>query len=152
MTGEINREYLLEQFRLMEEYLQRAGGLASRSRESFLGDPIAVDASVRQLTVLFETSHNIAKHLISRFEWRVPSSKAEAFEILSEQRVIPEELMEAFRQAARFRNLAVYQTVILREDIVYQVLQDNLSDFETFIKTVASWLSRLEDGHQETSP
>lgn len=147
MTGDLNREYLLEQFRLMEEYLQRARSLASRSRESFLEDPIAVDASVRQLTVLFETSHNIAKHLISRFGWRVPTSKAEAFEILTEHSVIPEELMESFRQAARFRNLAVYQTVILRDDIVYQVLKDNLSDFETFIKTVAGWLSRLTDGH-----
>jgi len=41
-VSEINREYLLEQFRLMEEYLQRARGIARRSRDVFLADPIAI--------------------------------------------------------------------------------------------------------------
>lgn len=141
LVSDVNREYLLEQFRLMEEYLQRARGIASRSREAFLADPIAVDASVRQLTVLFETSHNIAKHLVSRFGWRTPSSKAETFEILAEQGVITSDLRDAFREASRFRNLVVYQTAILQEEIVYQVLQENLSDFEAFTSAVAQWLS-----------
>jgi len=61
--SEINREYLLEQFEIIEEYLRRARRNAALSREEYLADPTAIDASVRQLTVLFETSHNIAKHL-----------------------------------------------------------------------------------------
>ena len=81
--ADLNPDYLLEQFQLIEEYLRRARGIAGRSREDYLGDPYAVDASVRELIVLFETSHNVAKHLISREGWRVPASKAEAFEILA---------------------------------------------------------------------
>lgn len=142
--SDVNREYLLEQFRLMEDYLQRARGISSRSLEAFLADPIAVDASVRQLTVLFETSHNIAKHLVSRFGWRAPASKAETFEILAEQGVISDDLRDAFRGASRFRNLVVYQTAILQEEIVYQVLQENLPDFEAFTAAVAQWLSEQE--------
>lgn len=61
---EINREYLLEQFRLVEEYLSRARGIAGRSRKEYLVDANAVDASVRQIQVPFETCHNIGKHLI----------------------------------------------------------------------------------------
>lgn len=105
-----NREYLLEQFRLVEEYLRRARGIAALSREEYLADPNMVDASVRQLTVLFETCHNIAKHLIARHGWRTPASKADTFEILSDEGVLPEGLSEAFRGAARFRNLVTYQT------------------------------------------
>jgi uncharacterized protein YutE (UPF0331/DUF86 family) len=86
--ADINREYLLEQFQLAEEYLRRVKGLAHRSREDYLGDPYAVDASIRELTVLFETVHNIAKHLIARHGWRAPLSKAEAFEILAEQGIL----------------------------------------------------------------
>jgi uncharacterized protein YutE (UPF0331/DUF86 family) len=140
ILSDVNREYLLEQFRLMEDYLQRAHGIAGRTREAFLADPIAVDASVRQLTVLFETSHNIAKHLVSRFGWRIPTSKAETFEILAEQGVISPALRDAFRGASRFRNLVVYQTAIVQEEIVYQVLQENLQDFEAFTSAVAQWL------------
>jgi hypothetical protein len=48
---EINQAYLLDQFRLIEEYLRRARGIAYRTREEYLSDPILVDASVRQVTV-----------------------------------------------------------------------------------------------------
>ena len=99
---DINQDYLLEQFHLAEEYLRRARGLASRSKAEYLSDPYAIDASVRELTVLFETAHNIAKHLISRSGWREPLSKAEAFEILGEQGVLHDDLVESFREAARF--------------------------------------------------
>jgi hypothetical protein len=39
-------------------------------------------ASIRELTVLFETSHNVAKYLISHQGWRSPTNKAETFDIL----------------------------------------------------------------------
>lgn len=139
--AEVNPEYLLEQFQLLEEYLRRARGIAGRPREEYLNDPYAVDASVRELVVLFETSHNIAKHLIARAGWRAPASKAEAFEILGEQGILPDDLVNAFREAARFRNLVTYQTAIVRDEIVYQVLQAHLTDFERFLALVARRLS-----------
>jgi uncharacterized protein YutE (UPF0331/DUF86 family) len=138
--ADLNSEYLLEQFQLIEEYLRRARGIADRSRDDFLSDPYAVDASVRELIVLFETSHNIAKHLISREGWRAAASKAEAFEILGEQGILPADLVDALREASRFRNLATYQTTIVRDDIVYQVLQTHLTDFERFLGLIARWL------------
>jgi uncharacterized protein YutE (UPF0331/DUF86 family) len=138
---DFNQDYLLEQFGLAEEYLKRARGLASRSRTEYLNDPYAIDASVRELTVLFETAHNIAKHLISRNGWRAPLSKAEAFEILGEQGVLHGDLVESFRDAARFRNLVTYQTAVIKDEIVYQILQDHLSDFEHFLSDTARWLS-----------
>lgn len=91
--ADVNQEYLLEQFSLIEEYLRKARGIASRPREEYLGDPYAIDASIRELIVLFETCHNIAKHLISRNDWRAPLSKAEAFEVLGEKGVVPKDLV-----------------------------------------------------------
>ena len=138
--ADVNPDYLLEQFQLIEEYLRRARGIAERPRDEYLGDPYAVDASVRELVVLFETSHNVAKHLISREGWRAPASKAEAFEILGEEGILPEDLVDAFREASRFRNLVTYQTTIVRDETVYQILQDHLPDFERFLSLVARWL------------
>jgi uncharacterized protein YutE (UPF0331/DUF86 family) len=137
---DLNHGYLLEQFRLIEEYLRRARGIASRPEEEYFSDPNLVDASVRQLTVLFETCHNVAKHLISRFAWRPPETKAEAFEILFEQGVLTEDLRNAFRSAARFRNLVTYQTMNVLDDVVFRILQEHLSDFEAFLAAVAHWL------------
>src|ERR1700712_851499 len=116
--NDLNQGYLLDQFRLIEEYLRRARGIASRTREEYMGDPNLVDASVRQVTVLFETCHNVAKHLISRFGWQPPETKAGAFETLHEHGVVTEALRDAFRSAARFRNLVTYQTAVIQDDVV----------------------------------
>lgn len=139
--ADVNQEYLLEQFSLIEEYLRRARGIASRPSKDYLDDPYAIDASVRELIVLFETCHNIAKHLISRNDWRAPTSKAEAFEVLGERGVLPEDLVEKFQDASRFRNLAIYQTAMVKDEVIYQILQENLGDFERFLAFVARWLS-----------
>lgn len=141
--SELNREYLLEQFELIEEYLQRARRVAALSQEEYLADPTAIDASVRQLTVLFETSHNIAKHLSSRLGWRPSRSKAETFEVLAEQGVLPPDLCQSFREASRFRNLVTYQTAMVKEALVYKILQDHLGDFERFTALVGRWLASV---------
>jgi hypothetical protein len=39
----LRHEYLAEQLQLIEEYLRRARGLASRQREEYLADPYLVD-------------------------------------------------------------------------------------------------------------
>ncbi len=107
-----------------------------------LRDPILIDAAVRELVVLFETSHNIAKHLISESGWRPAASKAEAFEILAENGALPEDLCEALRQASRFRNLVTYQTTMIDNEIVHRILSQRLGDFERFAVAVAEWLQR----------
>jgi len=96
---DLNQEYLLEQFQLVEEFLRRA-----------------------------------------RHGWRAPQSKAEAFEILGEQGILSEDVVEAFREASRFRNLVTYQTAVVRDEVVYQILQEHLTDFERFLSLVARWL------------
>ena len=75
----MNRDYLLDQLRLIQEYLGRARSLAQERREDFVGDWMKIDAAIRELTVLFETSHNIAKHLIASFEWPNAESEGPSF-------------------------------------------------------------------------
>ena len=139
--NDLDREYLLQQFRIAEEFLVRARRLAERSREEYLADAYGIDASIRELTVLFETCHNVAKHLVIRQAWRTPASKAETFEVLTENGVLPPELSDAFREASRFRNLVTYQTAVVQDDLVYEILQGHLEDFELFLSHVARWLA-----------
>ena len=136
----MNPDYLAEQLGLIGEYVSRARHVGQRPREEFLADPVLIDAAIRELTVLFETSHNIAKHLIASREWRAARSKAEAFEILAENGVVSDPLSGALRQASRFRNLVIYQTSLVDDGIVYKVLTEHLSDFEEFAANIASWL------------
>lgn len=138
----VNEAYLIEQFRLMQDYLGRAQQLAARPQQEFLSDPFAIDAAVRQITVLFETAHNIAKHLIASKSWKNPGSKAETFEILAQNQVIPASLVPSFQAASRFRNLVIYQTSMVQNAVVHQILVQHLGDFDQYVSHVAAWLKR----------
>ena len=140
----MNRDYLVEQLQLIREYVIRARAISGHTKEQFLSDYLLSDAAVRELSVLFETSHSIAKHLIAESGWRTASSKAEAFEILADNDVVPRDLCDALRQASRFRNLVTYQTSIVSSEVVFDVLRDRLGDFERFALAIAQW---LEDNH-----
>jgi uncharacterized protein YutE (UPF0331/DUF86 family) len=138
----MNRDYLVEQLQLIQEYVTRARAISGHTREEFLQNYLLSDAAVRELSVLFETSHNIAKHLVAESGWRGASSKAEAFEILAENDVLPQDICDALRQASRFRNLVTYQTAIVSNEVVFDVLKERLGDFEQFAVHVARWLER----------
>ncbi len=142
----MNPAYLTEQLELIRDYIARARSIQQRPQEEFLNDYILIDAAVRELTVLFETAHNVAKHLIAELAWRPARSKAEAFEILAEMGVLPDDLCDAFRQASRFRNLVTYQTLVIDNALVYDILRERLPDFERFATSVALWLERRRGG------
>jgi uncharacterized protein YutE (UPF0331/DUF86 family) len=82
----MNLRYLVEQLQLLDEYVGHARSISRRTNEDFLGDQILIDAAIRELTVLFETSHNVAKQLIAGLGCRTDQSKAKAFEILAENK------------------------------------------------------------------
>lgn len=147
----MNQEYLLEQFRLIEEYAGRLRAIAQRSREAFLADKFIIDAAVRELVVLFETSHNIAKHLIASRGWREAKSKAEAFEVLAEQGALSDELSAAFREASRFRNLVTYQTTMVNDELVHQIVAERVDDFLAFAAHVARWIQQNVEEDESTS-
>ncbi len=88
----MNPQYLVEQLQLIDEYVGHARSISRRTNEEFLADQILIDAAIRELTVLFETSHNVAKHLTAGLGWRTARSKAEAFEILAENKVLSDGL------------------------------------------------------------
>jgi len=140
----MNIEYLTEQLTLIDTYSRRARSIAVQGSAAFLSNPILVDAAIREIVVLFESSHNIAKHIISESDWRAAQSKADAFQVLAEQGVIPAGLCEALCNASRFRNLATYQTARIDDERVFEILSDHLADFETFATTIAAWLQQRE--------
>lgn len=82
----LNRQYLMEQFLLIEEYLNRARSIARQDLDSFLKDGILIDASVRELTVLFETCHNIAKHIIAGMGCAMPPVRPKHLRYLQKMR------------------------------------------------------------------
>jgi len=102
----------------------------------------------RTLQMMIEVCLDIAGHIISDQEYRVPSSYAEMFRILNENNIIDETLSNALDKMAKFRNIVVHQYDKVDHSIVISILRKNLNDFNTYKNVIVSFLQQEESRHK----
>jgi uncharacterized protein YutE (UPF0331/DUF86 family) len=70
----------------------------------------------------------------------VPDEARQVFDYLSRKSLIPEEHAEIYKKMVQFRHLVVHFYVDVQLDRVYNILQENLDDFDLFIGDVKNIL------------
>jgi uncharacterized protein YutE (UPF0331/DUF86 family) len=76
---------------------------------------------------------NLAQHIVADEGYRMPANYYDTFVILCEQSIIPERFLPTLRQMVSFRNRVVHLYWEVDDAMVYQIVQENLGDFETYI-------------------
>lgn len=89
-----------------------------------------------------EASVDIATHICAADNLGIPSSYAEAFDLIERAGILDHATAEELRAMARFRNRIVhfYGNVDLRK--VFQILQDRLDDFDRYLTAIEQYLNR----------
>ena len=100
----------------------------------------------RTLLILIESCVDIANHIISDREMRLPTGYADTFTVLMENKVIGKNLCGTLEKMARFRNVVVHQYETIDPTIVVSILHRNLRDFEKYRKAIIKYLSSQEKG------
>jgi uncharacterized protein YutE (UPF0331/DUF86 family) len=131
-------EGILENLRGYVEKLKR---LASLSREEFLSDFTKVESAKHLFQVSVESCIDVSNHIIASERFRAPKSYVETFEILVEKGVIAKDFLPALRQMVQFRNRLVHLYWEVDVEVIYDLLQKNLGDFETFTSQILRYLS-----------
>lgn len=90
----------------------------------------------RTLQILIETCIDIANHIISDGNMRLPDSYADTFLVLLENKFITKSLCARMEKIVKFRNIVVHQYEKIDPAIVVSILNKNLSDFEKFKKSM----------------
>jgi len=96
----------------------------------------------RTLQILIETCIDIANHIISDGNMRLPNSYADTFLVLLENKFITKSLCTRMEKIVKFRNIVVHQYEKIDPAIVVLILNKNLSDFEKFKKSMIRALSQ----------
>ncbi len=99
----------------------------------------------RTLHILIEVCIDIANHIISDQDMRLPTGYADTFKVLMENGVINKKLCETLEKMAKFRNVVVHQYETIDPTIVVYILHRNLQDFEKYKRTIIKYLSSIED-------
>lgn len=134
-----------EGLRRIAEYTGYLRRLAQTPRDEFVGDFVRLGSAKYYLQTAIEACLDLAQHLIAAQGWRTPQTYADTFDVLAEHGVVPPDFLPALRSMARFRNRLVHLYWEVDPTVLYQLLQENLPDFDRFARLILDVLSRGSD-------
>jgi uncharacterized protein YutE (UPF0331/DUF86 family) len=132
-------EGLIRQLRQYTGYLQEIVG---QDREEFLKDPKSVGSTRYYLQVSIETCIGIANHVIATDRLRAPQDYKDSFSVLNETGILPIEFTRTMRELAGLRNLLVHLYWDVDDQVIYEAIRSELSDFETFVGYILAYMDK----------
>ena len=129
----------------IDTYLKQVGDYSKISLNQYKIDWKTQRIVERTLHILIEACVDIANHIISDQDMRLPTGYADTFKVLMEKKVIGKDLCGTLEKMARFRNVVVHQYETIDPAIVVSILHRNLRDFEKYKKAIIKYLSSQED-------
>lgn len=79
---------------------------------------------------------DIGNHILLDYDTQTPSTMAETFKYLAENKLISEQNALDLSHAVGFRNIAVHQYENIDSKIVYSIITDHLDDFKFFSESI----------------
>jgi uncharacterized protein YutE (UPF0331/DUF86 family) len=127
----LNRKLERIEEHLKQIYLKKDPGIAAFTKDRDLQSIILFN-----LIQSIQACIDIGAHIISDSGWETPSTQADIFEILAENKVIAKSLAEKMIQMSGFRNRIVHDYEKIDLKIVYTVWRKHLVDIKRFCKAV----------------
>ena len=94
------------------------------------------DAIILNLQRACETSIDAAMRIVRLRKMGVPEGSREAFELLEQHEVIPQQLSEGLKKMVGFRNIAIHDDQKINADILKSILDKHLSEFKNFASII----------------
>ena len=137
---------VLRKLSAIDEYLQQIGEFSGVSVDKYRSDWKSQRIVERTLQMLIETCADIANHIISDRNMRIPTGYSDTFRVLLENNVIDENLFAVMEKMAKFRNIVVYQYEEVDAEIVIIILRKHLDDFVRFRDAILGSLKAMPSG------
>jgi uncharacterized protein YutE (UPF0331/DUF86 family) len=124
----------------MRKSVSHLNSLKTLDRKSFLNDPDKIGSAKYHFIVAIESAIDICNHIISQNGYRTPEDYGDTFQIMGEQGAFNEDFVKALKNMARFRNRLIHLYWEVNDEQVYEILQNRLNDFKTFLDSIAVFL------------
>jgi uncharacterized protein YutE (UPF0331/DUF86 family)/predicted nucleotidyltransferase len=137
-TSGINHKRIAEKLKFIRTNLKKLKELAELEKKDFLSDYKNYDTAKYNLQAAVEAMLDIAAHIISREGYTGPNTSADSFKILAAEGIIAEDLLLKFVKMTKFRNRIVHLYDQIDEEYIYQIINNNLEDIESFVDLIAN--------------
>jgi len=135
----LERDAILSKISIIKRCLETVRKITGLDPNS-LDEIIAQDVFVLNLQRSIQACIDIANILIAQNGWNLPASYRESFLILSEKKVINEEMSKTMAKMCGFRNIAVHDYRQITPAIMKTILTHHVMDFEEFYTAIFSYM------------
>ncbi len=137
----MKNDVILKKMQSLAHCLQRLEEKRPEKLEDLLDDYDLQDIISINLERSVQLSVDIGLQALLELKSQPPETMAEVFTILGTRGIISPELAEQLKSAVGFRNIAVHEYKEIDWKIVFSLLNNNLSDFNSFMKMILSFTS-----------
>lgn len=121
---------LISEFKTSKTLLSE---LSEKDRDDFMSQPHLISSAKYNFIIAIEAIIDICNHLISKNGLRVPDNYADTFNVMAENGIFSRDFAKTLVKMANFRNRLVHLYWKVDSEKIYEILQNNLKDFDEFI-------------------
>ena len=121
--------------------LKRLRHLSKLSQSDFLSDPDKVGSAKYHFIVAIESCIDMCNHIIAQNGLRVPEDYADTFRVMAEAGALENGFAQQLRNMAKFRNRLVHLYWEVDDRQLYEILQNRLDHFKTFLDRLSTFLN-----------
>jgi len=136
----VNPEVIRKRFNKFDEYQAILTKLQRYSHSEFISDPEHYGSAERFLHLGIELLTDVGNHIIAEEGLGVVNWYSDIPAILNSKNIISAELKEIWIKMIGFRNTLIHEYIDIDLDIVYDVLQNGLTDLQAIKLSLAVYL------------
>lgn len=134
----IDRNIILNRFKQMDELIQNLQEIKKKSKEEFISNYLVYLSAQRALETCINICIDIGNHILSLNKNGMPETYGDIFIELSKLGLINKEIEKKLIKMVKFRNLLGHLYLEISNEKIYEILQENLGDFNLFKKQIYS--------------
>lgn len=132
----IDRDVLLNRFKRMDDLIKNLKDIKKIKKEEFIKNYLYYLSAQRALETSINICIDIGNHIVSINKMGSPENYSEIFVELSKNKIITNDLEQSLIKMAKFRNLLGHIYMEINNEMIYDILQHNLEDFELYKKQI----------------
>ncbi|TKJ22107.1 MAG: hypothetical protein CEE43_07780 [Promethearchaeota archaeon Loki_b32] len=136
----INRDLVITRLNKLNELLDILNELKNIKKEDFLSNYKNYFTTQRTLEICINICIDIGNHIVSLNNIERPETFSDIIKILAKHNVISEELSTRLIKMVRFRNLLGHFYLEIDNEIIYNILQNDIKDFNSFREAILAKL------------
>ena len=134
----IDRNIIITRFKKMDELIQNLEEIKKKSKEEFISNYLIYLSTQRALETCINICVDIGNHILSLNKNGMPETYSDIFIELSKLGLINKETEKKLIKMVKFRNLLGHVYLEINNELIYEILQENLGDFNLFKKQIFS--------------